>query len=163
MAEDDLRILEWSPDERFIKCLLASRDLKAYDLEDGCEVHWQSIALDRLDAQAAAQVLQDIEESEALSHPNILQTKAHWLAADHECKSISEYHCQQSLREFLEQIQHPRRRLVKHWCRQGLEGRNYLHSQQSLLRVQDRSRHSTQSPGQGRANCTQSCAGSRNS
>jgi len=129
------KIVEYSPKGRFVRF---NEELgsgayktvyKAYDNETGWEVAWNIIKLQRLPDKERKRISDEIALLKQLKHPNIIHFISAWINRQREeVVFITEVVTGGSLKRFMKKIKVPRLKVIKTWCREILQGIEYLHN-----------------------------------
>ena len=126
-------ILEWSPNKRFstnrVRAGSQLRRYIAYDLVDGSEVVWSTLALASLSIERQKQCLARLHRLKALSHAQLVQCKSMWIDAAGSLNLITDCSSSRPLRSYLKKLPPPNLKLLKKWCGQLLQGLKFLHCQ----------------------------------
>lgn len=103
---------------------------KAIDTDTGCEVAWNSVNLSQITDYERRRLTEEITLIKQLRHPNIIHCEGAWVVKkESKCIFITELLTGGSLKQFLRKIKHPRRKVLKLWCKGILSGIEYLHTQ----------------------------------
>ncbi|KAL9653006.1 hypothetical protein ABK040_015521 [Willaertia magna] len=122
------------PKGRYIKKeLLGSGAFKtvfrAYDTEEGTEVAWNQVKLAGVGNAQKKKIHQEIVILDSVKHESIMEIYDHWETEDGDfLVFITELMSSGTLKDFLRKSKKVRLRNIKKWCRQLLEGLDYLHS-----------------------------------
>jgi len=129
------KIVEYSPKGRFVRF---NEELgsgayktvyKAYDNETGWEVAWNIIKLQRLPDKERRRISDEIALLKQLKHPNIIHFISAWINRQREeVVFITEVVTGGSLKRYMKKIKVPRLKVIKTWCREILQGIDYLHN-----------------------------------
>ena len=135
------KIVERSPDERYSRFNHelghgASKAVyKAYDEDEGIEVAWCQVNVGVYGEVTRKQIHQEVEILKGLDHPHILKFHAIFdQPALHQIVFITEIMTSGTLKHYTNKAKRVRRKLVKKWCRQILEGLSYLHGNRIIHR-----------------------------
>lgn len=103
---------------------------RAYDQEEGIEVAWNEIIFDRFTEQESAQIRQEISILHNLDHPSVLRIFTAWLDKLRNVMIfITEFFTNGTIRAYVSDVvRSPTRSVISKWCRQILDGLNYLHT-----------------------------------
>jgi serine/threonine protein kinase len=106
---------------------------KAYDQEEGVEVAWNQLLVDHLTKKDAQQILSEIQILQSLRNENIINCFHSWAAKGPDNKDriyfITELMTSGTLRNYIKRTKGQiKLKVLKHWCRQILNGLHYLHS-----------------------------------
>eukprot|EP00916_Digyalum_oweni_P024962 GHVL01041190.1.p1 GENE.GHVL01041190.1~~GHVL01041190.1.p1 ORF type:complete len:1039 (+),score=252.12 GHVL01041190.1:152-3268(+) len=137
--EDLMRIVEWSPKGRYgryddrLGTGASKAVYLAVDINSGRHVAWNSIDVRSLTPDEQRRVRDENFIGKELSHKNLLKYMDCWVRRKNEkpCELvlITELATGGSLRHYLKNLGTPvKRRAIKVWCRQILEGLDYLHT-----------------------------------
>eukprot|EP00767_Chilomastix_cuspidata_P001635 gnl/Chilomastix_cuspidata/1760.p2 GENE.gnl/Chilomastix_cuspidata/1760~~gnl/Chilomastix_cuspidata/1760.p2 ORF type:complete len:505 (-),score=273.27 gnl/Chilomastix_cuspidata/1760:1336-2850(-) len=103
---------------------------KAFDLEEGREVAWNEIALEKLDSTEISKLSSEISLLREIKHDHIIRFFGSWVTPDaKELVFITECMSSGTLRQYIARRERgipPR--VVKNWCVQILTGLEFLHS-----------------------------------
>jgi len=128
-------IVEISPRRRFAKFNeeLGSGAYKTvfrgYDYEEGKEVAWNVVKVMALTEAEKRRLQDEIKLLKDLHHRNIIHFISVWLNKDkNEVVFITEILTGGSLKTYLKKIKYPRLRVLKKWCKEILQGLEYLHT-----------------------------------
>lgn len=128
-------IVELSPRGRFAKFNeeLGSGAYKTvfrgYDYEEGKEVAWNVVKVMALTEAEKRRLQDEIKLLKDLHHRNIIHFISVWLNKDkNEVVFITEILTGGSLKTYLKKIKYPRLRVLKKWCKEILQGLEYLHT-----------------------------------
>lgn len=103
---------------------------KAIDTDLGCEVAWNSVNLSQITDYERRRLTEEITLIKQLRHPNIIHCEGAWIVKkESKCIFITELLTGGSLKQFLRKIKHPRKKVLKLWCKGILSGLEYLHTQ----------------------------------
>ncbi|EOD30099.1 hypothetical protein EMIHUDRAFT_449765 [Emiliania huxleyi CCMP1516] len=103
----------------------------------GIEVAWCQVMLDRADEAVVAQIYKEVEILKGLNHKHILQFYTYFNDMSDKAKHlvfITEIMTSGTLKQYIAKAKRVKRKVVKKWCRQILEGMTYLHSNQIIHR-----------------------------
>ncbi|CAK9068314.1 unnamed protein product [Durusdinium trenchii] len=134
MSKDE--VIERSPLGRFVRFnrKLGSGSYKVvylgFDNDTGMEVAWNIISFQNLDKKAKKRISEEINMLKTLKHPKIIAFINAWTNKEKEQVCfITERITGGSLLQYIKRINAPlKQKVIKNWCRQILEGLNYLHT-----------------------------------
>lgn len=117
----------------------ASKEVyKAFDHEEGVEVAWNHLKVDRLSEQTAAKILSEIQILTQLDNENTIKFYHSWLrpnpggnssGTNYDVFFITELMTSGTLKSYLQKTKGPiKLKVIKSWCRQILKALVYLHS-----------------------------------
>jgi WNK lysine deficient protein kinase len=102
---------------------------RGYDHENGCEVAWNVIKLNRLPQNERRRISEEINILKHLKHQNIIGFVNAWVSRQrNEVVFITECASGGSLKRHLRRIRKPRLKIIRHWSREILLGLEYLHN-----------------------------------
>ncbi|KXS21672.1 kinase-like protein [Gonapodya prolifera JEL478] len=139
-AEDPShRVVESDPTGRFDRYALSlgkgayKEVFKALDNESGIEVAWNQLRIDHLTKRESVRFLSEIQLLQQLRHKNIINLYSYWTTKGPDGKErlcfITELMSSGTLKQYVKRTKGPvKPRVVRSWCRQVLEGLEYLHS-----------------------------------
>ncbi|KAH0788575.1 putative serine/threonine-protein kinase WNK11 [Histomonas meleagridis] len=123
------------PNNRYRRCeVIGSGSYKivyrAYDQEEGIEVAWNEIRLDRFSEVETNQIYNEIKLLADLSHPRILRLFDAWNDKKRNVLVfITEFFTNGTIRSYVNDVvRTPTRSVIAKWCKQILEGLNYMHT-----------------------------------
>lgn len=110
---------------------------RGYDTHTGIEVAWNLIHFDVLDENEQNLIIDEVKLLEKLSSQNdyIIQFYNAWI--DKQCGDlvvITELAMSGTLKEYIRKITNLKLRVIKKWCKQILDGINFLHQQNIVHR-----------------------------
>ncbi|CAE7650484.1 Wnk3 [Symbiodinium sp. CCMP2456] len=134
MSKDEVK--EKSPLGRFVRFnrKLGSGSYKTvwlgFDNDTGMEVAWNIISFQNLDKKAKKRISDEIQMLKNLKHPKIIAFINAWTNKEQEKVCfITERVTGGSLLQYIKRINAPLKlKVIRNWCRQILEGLNYLHT-----------------------------------
>lgn len=101
---------------------------RGLNTDTGREVAWNTVNLNRLPVRDRPRIKKEINLLRQLAHINIIKFEAVWYDKESsEIHFITELITGGSLRTYIKRNKIKRLRVIKTWCRQILEGLNYLH------------------------------------
>lgn len=125
----------FDPEGRYRRCEIIGNGAfkivyRAYDQEEGIEVAWNEIRLDKFTENESAQIKQEISILHDLDHPSILRIFFAWLDRGRNTMIfITEFFSNGTIRSYVSDVvRTPTRSVISKWCRQILQGLNYLHT-----------------------------------
>ncbi|ORY33859.1 kinase-like protein, partial [Rhizoclosmatium globosum] len=108
---------------------------KGFDEDEGVEVAWNQLKVDHLAKREAQRILSEIQILKSLRNENIITMYHAWGAKGSDGRErvffITELMTAGTLKQYLKKTakgQPTRLPVIKKWCRQILQGLNYLHS-----------------------------------
>ena len=103
---------------------------RAYDQDEGIEVAWNEIRLERFNETESNQIRQEILILHDLDHPSILKIFTAWLDRVRNVMIfITEFFSNGTIRSYISDVvRNPTRSVISKWCRQILGGLHYLHT-----------------------------------
>ncbi|CAK83437.1 unnamed protein product (macronuclear) [Paramecium tetraurelia] len=109
---------------------------RGYDNESGCEVAWNVVILQFiLHLDEIRRARQEITILKTLKHKNIINFIHSWQSrSKRQIVFITEIVNGGSLKNYLRRITRPKLKVIKYWCRQILEGLEYMHQQNIIHR-----------------------------
>ncbi|KAM3146937.1 hypothetical protein pb186bvf_001091 [Paramecium bursaria] len=111
------------------------RVYRGYDKESGCEIAWNVFELERVPENDRKRVHQEIKILKSLKHDNIINFIHSWHNYHKkEIVFITEIVNGGSLKNYQRRITRPKLKVIKHWCREILNGLVYLHSKNIIHR-----------------------------
>ncbi|KAJ3342374.1 hypothetical protein HDU93_002490 [Gonapodya sp. JEL0774] len=133
------RVVESDPTGRFDRYALslgkgASKEVfKSLDNESGIEVAWNQLRIDHLSKRDSVRFLSEIQLLQQLRHKNIINLYSYWTTKSADGKErlcfITELMSSGTLKQYVKRTKGMvKPRVVRSWCRQILEGLEYLHS-----------------------------------
>lgn len=124
-----------SPSLRYRRCeVIGSGSFKivyrAYDQEEGIEVAWNEIHLDKFSENEIKQIFNEIKLLGQLEHPRILRLYQAWIDKKRKVLVfITEFFTNGTIRSYVSDVvRRPTRSVISKWCKQVLEGLNYMHT-----------------------------------
>ena len=124
-----------SPNLRYRRCeVIGSGSFKivyrAYDQDEGVEVAWNEIHLDKFSETETKQIFNEIKLLGDLEHPRILRLSHAWIDKKRNVLVfITEFFTNGTIRSYVSDIvRRPTRSVISKWCKQVLEGLNYMHT-----------------------------------
>ncbi|OHT08056.1 STE family protein kinase [Tritrichomonas foetus] len=124
-----------APDGRYRRCeVIGSGAFKivyrAYDQEEGIEVAWNEIHLERFSENDTKQIFNEIKLLEQLEHPRILRLSHAWIDKKRKVLVfITEFFRNGTIRSYIgDVVRRPSRSVISKWCKQVLEGLDYMHT-----------------------------------
>lgn len=124
-----------SPNLRYRRCeVIGSGSFKivyrAYDQEEGIEVAWNEIHLDKFSENETKQIFNEIKLLGQLDHPRILRLSHAWIDKKRNVLVfITEFFTNGTIRSYVSDVvRRPTRSVISKWCKQVLEGLNYMHT-----------------------------------
>ena len=139
-AQDD--IIERSPDGRYVRFNTqlghgAFKEVfKGYDEEEGNEIAWCQVVMDRVSESEKRAIAQEVELLKNVQHKHIL---AFIDCFELESPSkpivfITEYMSSGTLKQYINKAKRVKRKVIKKWCRQMLDGLAFLHKSRIIHR-----------------------------
>lgn len=123
------------PCKRYRRCeFIGSGSFKivyrAYDQEEGIEVAWNEIRLDKYNEVESNQIKQEISILHQLDHPSILKIFTAWRDLSRNSMIfITEFFSNGTIRAYVSDVvKAPKRSVISKWCKQILEGLDYIHT-----------------------------------
>lgn len=105
---------------------------KAYDEDEGIDVAWNEILLDRFKNVNDYEntIMKEIKILTKLSHPSILKISKAWFDKKRNTLIfISEFLSNGTIKSYVsEMVKKPQKTAIARWCYQILQGLNYLHT-----------------------------------
>ncbi|CAJ1334242.1 unnamed protein product [Effrenium voratum] len=134
MSKDEVK--ERSPLGRFVRFnrKLGSGSYKVvylgFDNDTGMEVAWNIISFQHMEKKAKKRISDEINMLKTLKHPKIIAFINAWTNKQQEQVCfITERITGGSLLQYIKRINAPLKlKVIRNWCRQILEGLNYLHT-----------------------------------
>jgi WNK lysine deficient protein kinase len=131
----DSRVVEVSPDgryERFDERLGTGAYKEvwlAYDTETGKEVAWNTVEIRKLPLSEKKRIKLETEILAELTHPHIINFYHVWEnpSVEQICFT-TEIMTSGTLKQYIGRIKAIKLKVIKKWCRQILNGLDYLHS-----------------------------------
>ena len=124
-----------SPNCRYRRCEVIGNGsfkivYRAYDQEEGIEVAWNEIRLDRFTEVETRQINNEIKLLGQLDSPRILRLLHAWVDVKRNAfVFITEFFTNGTIRSYVsEVVRRPTRSVISKWCKQILEGLNYMHT-----------------------------------
>jgi len=137
----DEEIIERSPDGRYSRFnqQLGHGAFKAvfkgYDEEEGIEVAWCQVNMDRVGEVEKAQIHTEVDILKSLTHKHILTFFAYFdLPSTKQIVFITEIMTSGTLKQYIHKARRVKRKVVKKWCRQILDGLSFLHAKRIIHR-----------------------------
>jgi len=134
-------IVERSPDGRYSRFnqQLGHGAFKAvfkgYDEEEGIEVAWCQVNMDRVGEAEKAQIHTEVDILKSLTHKHILTFFAYFdLPSTKQIVFITEIMTSGTLKQYIHKAKRVKRKVVKKWCRQILDGLSFLHAKRIIHR-----------------------------
>lgn len=122
------------PEGRYRRCEVIGNGAfkivyRAYDQEEGIEVAWNEIRLGRSKDAETKQMFNEIKLLGSLDHPRILRLFHAWIdKVRNVLVFITEFFTNGTIRSYVSDVvRTPTRSVISKWCRQVLEGLNYMH------------------------------------
>ncbi|CAD8093338.1 unnamed protein product [Paramecium sonneborni] len=108
---------------------------RGYDNESGCEVAWNVFQLMNVSENEIRRAKQEIAILKTLKHKNIISFIHSWHSkSKKEIVFITEIVNGGSLKNYLRRITRPKLKVIRYWCKQILEGLEYMHQQNMIHR-----------------------------
>ncbi|CAD8175847.1 unnamed protein product [Paramecium pentaurelia] len=108
---------------------------RGYDNESGCEVAWNVFQLMNVSENEIRRARQEIAILKTLKHKNIISFIHSWQSKQKkEIVFITEIVNGGSLKNYLRRITRPKFKVIRYWCKQILEGLEYMHQQNIIHR-----------------------------
>ncbi|CAD8171289.1 unnamed protein product [Paramecium octaurelia] len=108
---------------------------RGYDNESGCEVAWNVFQLMNVSENEIRRARQEITILKTLKHKNIINFIHSWQSrSKREIVFITEIVNGGSLKNYLRRITRPKLKVIRYWCKQILEGLEYMHQQNIIHR-----------------------------
>ncbi|CAD8181968.1 unnamed protein product [Paramecium pentaurelia] len=108
---------------------------RGYDNESGCEVAWNVFQLMNVSGDEIRRAKQEIAILKTLKHKNIISFVHSWQSkSKKEIVFITEIVNGGSLKNYLRRITRPKLKIIRYWCKQILEGLEYIHQQNIIHR-----------------------------
>lgn len=137
--EDEDKVVETDPSgrfERYNKSMGkgAYKDVfKAYDQDEGVEVAWNSIRVNQLTIENLNRIFREIQILQSLRNENIINLLYSWRVKGTKEKDnlyfITELMSSGSLKSYIGKTKGQiKPKIIRNWCRQILNGLNYLHT-----------------------------------
>ncbi|KAI9364393.1 kinase-like domain-containing protein, partial [Zopfochytrium polystomum] len=106
---------------------------KAFDEEEGKEVAWYRLRLERLSKRDIHRVVSEISILRSLRNENIINLLHFWTSRGNDDRErvyfITELMTSGTLKSYVRKLKGPvKPKVLKNWCRQILSGLEYLHS-----------------------------------
>jgi len=131
---DNLREVETSPNGQYIRFdeRLGNGAYKdvwlAFDNDSGKEVAWNTVDLRRLPFGEKRRIKCETEILQQLKHPHIINFHDSWNSPNkEEICFITEIVTSGTLKDYIKRVKRVKLKIIKKWCRQILEGLDYLH------------------------------------
>lgn len=135
VEEDEARKRHFSPDEKFerlddtLGTGAFKKVYKAIDTQEGTTVAWNEIDIQALPKPEKDRVIQEVVLLQTVQHERIMKYVQSWYDTDSKTVVIvTEILTEGTLKDFTAKIKTIRLRIVRKWCRQILEGLEYMHS-----------------------------------
>ncbi|CAD8107501.1 unnamed protein product [Paramecium primaurelia] len=108
---------------------------RGYDNESGCEVAWNVFQLTNVSENERRRAKQEIAILKSLQHNNIIRFIHSWQSkSKKEIVFITEIVNGGSLKSYIRRIKRPKLKVIRYWCKQILEGIEFMHSQNIIHR-----------------------------
>ncbi|CAD8177739.1 unnamed protein product [Paramecium octaurelia] len=108
---------------------------RGYDNESGCEVAWNVFQLTNVSENERRRAKQEIAILKSLQHQNIIRFIHSWQSkSKKEIVFITEIVNGGSLKSYIRRIKRPKLKVIRYWCKQILEGIEFMHSQNIIHR-----------------------------
>jgi len=108
---------------------------KGYDEEEGIEVAWCQVNMDRVGEVEKAQIHTEVDILKSLTHKHILTFFAYFdLPSTKQIVFITEIMTSGTLKQYIHKARRVKRKVVKKWCRQILDGLSFLHAKRIIHR-----------------------------
>ena len=108
---------------------------KGYDEEEGIEVAWCQVNMERVGKEEAAQIHTEVDILKSLKHQHILTFFAYFdLPNTKQIVFITEIMTSGTLKQYIHKAKRVKRKVVKKWCRQILDGLSFLHAKRIIHR-----------------------------
>ncbi|CAD8082207.1 unnamed protein product [Paramecium sonneborni] len=108
---------------------------RGYDNESGCEVAWNVFQLMNVTENEIRRAKQEIAILKTLKHKNIISFIHSWHSkSKKQIVFITEIVNGGSLKNYLRRITRPKLKVIRYWCKQILEGLEYMHQQNIIHR-----------------------------
>lgn len=134
-------IVERSPDGRYSRFnhklgLGAFKTVfKGYDSEEGSEVAWNQVNMDRFGEVEKLQIQTEVNILRSLTHRHILTFFAYFdMPSTKQIVFITEMMTSGTLKQYIHKAKRVKRKIVKKWCRQILDGLAFLHEKRIIHR-----------------------------
>lgn len=103
---------------------------RAYDQEEGIEVAWNEIRLDKFNEAQSNQIKQEINILHQLDHPSILKIFTAWRDITRNVMIfITEFFSNGTISSYVSDVvRTPTRSVISKWCKQILSGLDYMHT-----------------------------------
>lgn len=131
---DNLQEVERSPNGQYIRfdMKVGSGAYKevwlAFDTESGREVAWNTVDLRRVPGGDQKRIKSETEILRQLKHPHIINFYDVWTNPEKEQICFTtEIVTSGTLKQYINRVQRVKLKVIKRWCRQILDGLNYLH------------------------------------
>ncbi|CAD8100019.1 unnamed protein product [Paramecium sonneborni] len=135
------KIIEYDPTGRFCKYNeeigkgAYKNVYRGYDNESGCEVAWNVFQLMNVSENERRRAKQEIAILKSLQHKNIIRFVHSWQSkSKKELVFITEIVNGGSLKSYIRRITKPKLKVIRYWCKQILEGIEFMHSQNIIHR-----------------------------
>jgi serine/threonine protein kinase len=105
------------------------RVYKAIDTQEGTTVAWNEVDIEAVQKSEKRRIIDEVNILQQVKHERIMDYVASWYDKEnHRVVIITEILTEGTLKEFTQRIKTIRLRIVRKWCRQILEGLDYLHN-----------------------------------
>ncbi|KAJ1566467.1 hypothetical protein HK405_009693, partial [Cladochytrium tenue] len=138
-VDETHKVIETDPSGRFVRYReslgsgACKAVYKAFDEEEGKEVAWNCLRVDRLSSKDAQRVVSEISILRSLRNENIINMLHYWTERGPDNRDrvvfITELMTSGTLKSYIRKLKGPLKpKVLKNWCRQILSGLEYLHS-----------------------------------
>ncbi|KAJ1553201.1 hypothetical protein HK405_008642 [Cladochytrium tenue] len=138
-VDETHKVIETDPSGRFVRYReslgsgACKAVYKAFDEEEGKEVAWNCLRVDRLSSKDAQRVVSEISILGSLRNENIINMLHYWTERGPDNRDrvvfITELMTSGTLKSYIRKLKGPLKpKVLKNWCRQILSGLVYLHS-----------------------------------